>query len=69
MQRITGKVIRHVSNADRRYHVRHYNESSDTYTLESLDGKHKGAVSAVHVHPVSYEVYGPDGWTPLRSTN
>lgn len=65
---ITSRIIRHVSNPDRRYYVRHYNESSDTWTLESLDGTRKGEASAVHVHPVSYEVYGVDGWAPMSDT-
>jgi hypothetical protein len=62
---ITNRVIRHVSNPDRRYHVRHYNASNDTWTLESLDGRWVGTASAVKVAPASYEIFGEDGWTLL----
>lgn len=62
---LTGKTVRHFSNPDRRYLVRHLN-SDGTYTLESLDGRHKGSAGAKKISAVSYEVFGPEGWGPIK---
>ena len=61
---ITDRIIRHMSNPERRYLVRHAN-ANGTWTLESLDGKWKGAASAVHVTPASYDILTEDGWVPM----
>jgi hypothetical protein len=62
---LTTRTIRHMGHPDQRFYVRHHNQSSDTWTLERLDGPDKGEAVAVRLNPAAYEVYGPDGWARL----
>lgn len=60
---VTTRTIRHMGHPDRRYYVRHNNASSNTWTLECLDGPDQGAAIVVRLNLAAYEVFGADGWT------